>query len=425
VTQRHHRVGSDPTTSSRWAHRVVRAGELVVGGAILAAISLVAVHLSGADRTRLELSATTRPAAAPDRGSRRSRLQSDHLSSTAGGLHVRSVSPEPGSTGVSPTAPVVVRLSAALARGSAHPTIDPPLTGRWQRVGTDEFRFSPTVPAMPLATETVTIPGGRHGVRAADGKELPATVVDHWQVQDGSVLRLQQVLAKLGYLPVNWVRTSPVVYSEAAGTQDLRELFKPPAGTFSWRYPDTPSQLQAAWQVGVDNHVTTGAMVAFERHDGLPAYTSIRPQMWTALLTAEANHTMNPEGYTYALVSQVQPESLTLWHDGTDVYTSVANTGIAQTPTPVGTFFVYRRFASTTMEGTNPDGRYYVDHGVRWVNYFDGGVAIHGFVRASYGFPQSLGCVELPVAHAAVAWNWIHYGTVVTVLPEPTTASAS
>lgn len=278
---------------------------------------------------------------------------------------------------------------------------------------------------MPLATETLTIPGGRHGIRAADGAELAASVVDHWQVRDGSVLRLQQVLAELGYLPLTWTRTTPVTYSEAASTEDQHELFDPPSGTFSWRYPNTPPQLEAAWKVGVDNHVTTGAMVAFERRDGLPAYTSIRAVLWPALLTAEANRTTNPEGYTYALVSQAQPESLTLWHDGVDVYTSVANTGIAQTPTPVGTFFVYRRFASTTMEGTNPDGSYYVDHGVRWVNYFDGGVAIHGFVRASYGFPQSLGCVELPVAHAAVAWKWIHYGTVVTVLPEPAASSAA
>ena len=77
------------------------------------------------------------------------------------------------------------------------------------------------------------------------------------------------------------------------------------------------------------------------------------------------------------------------------------------------------------MAGSNPNGSYYVDHGVRWVNYFDGGVAIHGFVRVSYGFPQSLGCVELPVAHAAVAWRWIHYGTVVTVLPEPHSTPAT
>jgi hypothetical protein len=37
---------------------------------------------------------------------------------------------------------------------------------------------------------------------------------------------------------------------------------------------------------------------------------------------------------------------------------------------------------------------------VYWINYFNGGDAVHGFVRASYGFPQSLGCVELPIPTA-------------------------
>jgi hypothetical protein len=40
---------------------------------------------------------------------------------------------------------------------------------------------------------------------------------------------------------------------------------------------------------------------------------------------------------------------------------------------------------------------------------------VHGFPRAAYGFPQSLGCVELPIPNAAIAWTYIHYGTPVTV----------
>lgn len=390
------------TPAARWAHRVVRTGELLLAVAVVAGVGLAAVRLGGSNDHRVVLSAA-------------------HESSTPTANHslrVTSIAPASGASSVSPTAAVEVRFSQPVRRGSALPSISPPIPGRWTRVGRRELRFSPTAPAMPLATETLTIPAGRYGVRADDGAELASSVTRQWQVQDGSILRLQQILAELGYLPLTWTQTGPTP-TATPGNIDLTELYDPPTGQFSWRYPNTPPTLEAAWKVGVDNHMTTGAMVAFEVKDGLPGYTSIRPQMWSTLLTAEADQTMNPEGYTYALVSQTEPESLTLWHDGTVVYTSVANTGIAQTPTPVGNFFVYRRFASTTMEGTNPNGTYYVDHGVRWVNYFDGGVAIHGFIRAAYGFPQSLGCVELPVAHAAIAWKWIHYGTVVTVLPEP------
>ena len=53
------------------------------------------------------------------------------------------------------------------------------------------------------------------------------------------------------------------------------------------------------------------------------------------------------------------------------------------------------------MSGTNPDGSHYNDPGIKWVSYFNGGDALHAFDRASFGTPQSLGCVELPLAAAA------------------------
>ena len=69
---------------------------------------------------------------------------------------------------------------------------------------------------------------------------------------------------------------------------------------------------------------------------------------------------------------------------------------MAAAPTASGTFPVYLRYKVTTMSGTNPDGSKYSDPGIPWVSYFNGGDALHGFVRGSYGTPQSVGCVELP-----------------------------
>lgn len=378
------------STAARRAHRIVRAGELAAVAIVLLGV-IVAVRML-----------THRGAPAGARGP----------------LSVESVTPATGAVGVPPTAAVVIRFSEPIAARTPMPSISPAVPGRWLRAGTDELRYVPSAPALPLATETLSIPGGRSGMVDTAGRRLPVTLRKTWTIRNGSVLRMQQVLATLGYLPLTWTG------SGGAGVQggraaDLAEFYQPPAGRFAWRYHGTPAPLQDAWQVGVDNRMTAGAMVAFERTNGLPAFSSIRPVFWASLLAAELEGRTNREGYTYALVSQAQPESLTLWHDGRDVFSSVANTGTAQTPTATGTYFVYLRFASTTMQGNNPNGAYYIDHGVRWVNYFDGGDAIHGFVRASYGFPQSLGCVELPVANAAQAWNWIHYGTLVTVLPAP------
>ena len=36
------------------------------------------------------------------------------------------------------------------------------------------------------------------------------------------------------------------------------------------------------------------------------------------------------------------------------------------------------------MKGTNPDGSKYADP-VSWIAYFNGGDAVHGFYRSSYG----------------------------------------
>jgi hypothetical protein len=40
---------------------------------------------------------------------------------------------------------------------------------------------------------------------------------------------------------------------------------------------------------------------------------------------------------------------------------------------------------------------------------------VHYFDRGSYGFEQSLGCVELPESTAKTAYEFLSYGSLVTV----------
>ena len=335
------------------------------------------------------------------------------LSTRAAPLRALSTWPHNGALGVPPLQPIEVVFSSALAVAPA-PLLNPPIAGSWEKVSPTELEFKPTAPPLPLTTEHLVIPGGPGGPRSRDGATLPSSVSIKWQVANGSVLRIQQILAQLGFLPVQFSQTGPL---PAGPTPEVAALFHPPHGNFHWRYPDIPASLQRAWVPGAANIMTRGAIVAFERANKMVAYTTVRPGLWPVLLAAEQAGTLNPKGYSYAMVSEDQPESLAIWHNGTIVYRSAANTGLPSDPTPVGTFFVYLRYRSQTMQGYNPNGSYYIDHGVRWVNYFDGSDAIHGFIRSSYGFPQSLGCVELPVGNAAVAWTWLHYGTLVTVSP--------
>jgi lipoprotein-anchoring transpeptidase ErfK/SrfK len=76
---------------------------------------------------------------------------------------------------------------------------------------------------------------------------------------------------------------------------------------------------------------------------------------------------------------------------------------------------VFEHIPSGTMSGTNPDGSHYNDPGIPWISYFNGGDALHGFVRASYGSPQSLGCVEMAPATAGRVYPYTPIGTLVNV----------
>ncbi len=64
---------------------------------------------------------------------------------------------------------------------------------------------------------------------------------------------------------------------------------------------------------------------------------------------------------------------------------------------------------------SKPGGSTYNYPGIRYISYLNGGDAIHAFTRASFGTPQSLGCVELSLASAAKVWPYTPIGTLVTV----------
>jgi peptidoglycan hydrolase-like protein with peptidoglycan-binding domain len=228
--------------------------------------------------------------------------------------------------------------------------------------------------------------------------------------------RLQQLLASLGYLPVSWAPDG--MKPGTALDAQLAALEQPAAGTFAWRWAGSPPSLVALWQPGVSTAMETGALMAFESQQGLAVDGVAGPAVWSALLGAatDPGPLMNQHGYTYALASETVPESLTVWHNGAVVDQAPANTGISAAPTPLGTWPVYERLQSQIMRGTNPDGSTYADP-VQWVAYFNGSDAIHYIARGSYGYPQSVGCVEVSYTTGETVWPYLTYGSLVTVAP--------
>jgi len=285
----------------------------------------------------------------------------------------------------------------------------------------------PTTPDLqtPVAqaqtTAAATSGADPHQIEMELSKNLKAKhsltpAVDYPLVRIGSsgsaVLRLQQMLAELGYLPVNWHSERPF---QRTHWSELEAFIYPPKGTFAWSSNTMHEYLGRLWQPSKFTVVTKGAVMAFQAQHHLAVDGIAGPQVWASLIQADIADKDNPSGYTYVFVSKRLPERLTLWHNGKVEVTSLANTGIAGAPTPDGTWPVYLRYRSQTMTGTSPSGSKYSDPGVPFVNYFYGGDAVHGFARAAYGYPQSLGCVELPYSAAQAVWQYMGYGTLVTV----------
>jgi peptidoglycan hydrolase-like protein with peptidoglycan-binding domain len=285
----------------------------------------------------------------------------------------------------------------ATVLGSRLPQVQPATRGRWTQLDAHTLSFQPAGFGFGF--------GGTVHVR------LPGETLT-WNVAGGSTLRLQQLLARLGYLPLSWRATAD---PPSTPTSEVAAAVSPPSGTFAWRYPQTPASLRTLWKPGGWNVVTQGAVMRFEDEHEMPTDGVAGPQVWRALLRDDLAGRRSDSGYNYVFVHETIPQSLSLWHDGRVILTSPGNTGIAQAPTAPGTWPVFEHISVGTMSGTNPDGTHYNDPGIKWISYFHGGDALHAFPRASFGTPQSLGCVELPEDAAAQVWPYTPIGTLVTI----------
>jgi hypothetical protein len=330
-------------------------------------------------------------------------------------LRVVSATPASHTKGVNGAAPIEIKFSAAVAKGSPLPAVRPDVAGTWEGTGTDVLKFVPQVGFRQFTHVTVSIPAGTSGVRATGGGVLAGQVTVKYKTRGYSAMRLDELLAQLGYLPVTWTAApNAVVPSSSDAAGQLAAAYNPPQGQFSWQ-SGYPSELRTFWQNGSPSGlIVHGAVMLFENDHGLTMDGIAGREVWGALLKAVAAGQDNTHGYSYALASEGNPETLTVWHNGKIILHSLANTGIQAAPTTLGTAPVYLRYYYQVMKGTNPDGSKYADP-VYYVSYFRAGEAVHYFPRGSYGFPQSLGCVELPWASAKSVWPYMNYGTLVTV----------
>ncbi len=341
-------------------------------------------------------------------GSSSAALTSSDASSTSAPVVVASVTPSPGATKVRPNVPITIQFSTPISSHTPMPTLSPPVAGSWFLENPTTIEFAPDASYVPGGSESLTIPGGPTGILAKSGQRLQNPEQVSFTVEQGSLLRMQQLLAQLNYLPDSFHPTSRL-----ASNADLALVQK---GHFSVRWSSEPASLQATFYPGFWGVATQAAIMSFEKVSNLPVNGQPSPTLWSALLAAASQHQLDPNPYSYIYVSKSPlPETLKVWVNGKVVLTSVCNTGVGADVTHAGTWPIFLRYLQNYMSGTNLNGTHYHVL-VHWINYFHGSVAVHGYPRAQYGFPQSAGCVELPIPTAKVVYGMVHIGTMVTVL---------
>lgn len=107
-------------------------------------------------------------------------------------------------------------------------------------------------------------------------------------------------------------------------------------------------------------------------------------------------------------------------YEGEELFMEVAiSTGIELTPTPQGTFTIFRKTPSRYMQGPIPglSEKYWDLPGVPWNLYFThDGAVIHGtYWHNNFGKQSSNGCVNMVPAEAEKLYKWAEIGTKVIV----------
>ncbi|MFN3188601.1 MAG: L,D-transpeptidase family protein [Candidatus Paceibacteria bacterium] len=108
-------------------------------------------------------------------------------------------------------------------------------------------------------------------------------------------------------------------------------------------------------------------------------------------------------------------------YEGEEIFMETSiSTGLDLSPTPRGTFTIFRRTPTRYMQGPIPNipgSDYYDLPGVPWNLYFTNeGAVIHGaYWHNSFGTKYSHGCVNLNPTTAETLYHWADLGTKVIV----------
>ncbi len=146
----------------------------------------------------------------------------------------------------------------------------------------------------------------------------------------------------------------------------------------------------------------------------------VGPDEWI-IQTAVAKvvpHSNPPEGMTWDRWIEVNlyEQTVAVYEDRELVFATLMASGADPHYTYPGIFKIYEKLDYTRMRYlTDPEDAYNLEN-VPWTMYFDDRRAFHGaYWRASLGYPQSHGCVNLSVGDSRWLYEWAKLGDRVYV----------
>ena len=156
-----------------------------------------------------------------------------------------------------------------------------------------------------------------------------------------------------------------------------------------------------------------------QAHDAAKNVLAGKGLQFNTPLVTQPFQAVTPAAFGKLLVGSTTKKKLWAFQNGQQVGSWLTSDGAADTPTPLGEYHVYAKFAVQDMWGYGPGHKYYFQPHVRWISYFYQGSAVHGV----YWHPlswfgainSSHGCIGLPEPDAEWIYNWDNIGTTVIV----------
>ena len=227
---------------------------------------------------------------------------------------------------------------------------------------------------------------------------------------------------------VGWIAGKDLLFTQDPKFQGV-EFLQTPGHSFGWILsqfaPD--GKVETKRTPGYDQDDYTGHFL--EHQEMVQIYDIVTVEDWDWYMVGPDEWLIQrtvamvspqgepPEGKVWDRWIEVNlfEQTLAVYEERELVFATMIATGKAPLFTYPGIFEIEEKLDLTTMRWLGEDISYNLE-AVPWTMYFDQDRAFHGaYWRASLGYPQSHGCVNLSVGDSQWLYNWAELGEHVYV----------